>query len=145
MLEKTAELLTPATTVWTPVGIAPTVSGGVNTVTISGAGVGLKFYRLNNLLTLAGVSEGRLSLNQAQGPGSLPAPFSCRREIEVVSQSTSVRESPTPTFIYYLLPSFMRPPNIVTISELSKEYRQGEIDGLSPLTTSRPHSEESSR
>ncbi len=48
VLEQTAELLTPATTVWTPVGIVPTVSGGVNTVTISGAGVGLKFYRLKN-------------------------------------------------------------------------------------------------
>ncbi len=46
VLEQTSALLTPANTVWTPVGIAPTVSGGFNTVTITGAGVGQKFYRL---------------------------------------------------------------------------------------------------
>ena len=45
-LEQASALLTPATTVWTPVGIAPSVSGGMNTVTITGAGAGQKFYRL---------------------------------------------------------------------------------------------------
>lgn len=45
-LEQASALLTPATTVWTPVGTAPSVSGGMNTVTITGAGVGQKFYRL---------------------------------------------------------------------------------------------------
>ena len=46
VLEQASALLTPATTVWTSVGIAPTVSGGMNTVTITGAGAGQKFYRL---------------------------------------------------------------------------------------------------
>ena len=45
-LEEASALLTPATTVWSPVGIVPTVSGGMNTVTITGTGVGQKFYRL---------------------------------------------------------------------------------------------------
>ena len=46
VLQQASALLTPATTVWTSVGIAPTVSGGYNTVTIPGVGVGQKFYRL---------------------------------------------------------------------------------------------------
>lgn len=45
VLEQTSALA-PVATVWTPVGIAPTVSGGFNTVTITGAGVGQKFFRL---------------------------------------------------------------------------------------------------
>ena len=46
VLEQASALLTPGTTVWSPVGIAPTVSGGMNTVTVTGAGAGQKFYRL---------------------------------------------------------------------------------------------------
>jgi len=45
-LEQASALLTPETTVWTPVGIAPTVIAGMNTVAITGAGAGQKFYRL---------------------------------------------------------------------------------------------------
>jgi hypothetical protein len=46
VLEQTSALATPATTVWTPVGIAPVEAGGLNTVTIPGATAGNSFFRL---------------------------------------------------------------------------------------------------
>ena len=46
VLEQASALATPGPTIWSPVGIAPTVSGGMNTVTITGAGAGQKFYQL---------------------------------------------------------------------------------------------------
>jgi hypothetical protein len=45
-LEETSSLLTPATTIWTPVTITPATVGGMNTVTIPGTATGQKFYRL---------------------------------------------------------------------------------------------------
>jgi hypothetical protein len=45
-LEEATDLLTPQPTIWTPVGIVPTVVAGMNTVAINGVGVGQKFYRL---------------------------------------------------------------------------------------------------
>lgn len=44
VLERTADLLTPATTVWTPVGIIPTVVNGMNTVTVPASGA-QSFFR----------------------------------------------------------------------------------------------------
>ena len=46
VLEQASALATPGPTIWSPVGIAPTVSGGMNSVTITGAGSGQKFYQL---------------------------------------------------------------------------------------------------
>ncbi len=46
VLEKTAALLTPASTVWTPVNIPPVVVNGMNTVSISTSSPGQFFFRL---------------------------------------------------------------------------------------------------
>lgn len=45
-LEETASLLTPATTIWTPVTISPVTADGQTTVTVPGTAAGQKFYRL---------------------------------------------------------------------------------------------------